>query len=551
MTSARRARSRTASPELCEGPRALCAGAATALCPGLGALSAPVRVTSCPETTATALLRNGMPLSDFLKASHFALGPDLRLREGTMYSTSCRDFQAHPGVTYQPPHRQPPPALLFQQDARWALEERVSESHRMYQPVPLGTALSDKQARERTLALQATNLHMHADAHEGISIPNSRAVYRWPELPARASEQVRRAHLIFAGDSVPPGDRAKLGIPLTTYQALFPPHDAYPQPRAPCQHLGGLSPLKGDHRTQEHSTSYQRQFQALPGSPALMCKRASSSVELGDCEIGYGHLCSEQKQAYRSQGLPPDRYDKAQAAAHVHYVNIRPGDGLFHDATTMGQHFYARETEPFVLHHDRTPLSHILEGNQHPGPGSLITSTRFFLGQPPPLNQPCGRHLPHEKLQSHVTLGEASLLRHFFQTSMGSDYLAPESQRPLKALNLHLHQSNLPRGTGKTDFLTTNQKMLKPHRTGPARRTEEMLQRCKYSHMEPPLGRQRTFSTRYQEEFPYKYQGPVVLSSADTQESHMFPGTPCQLHYKERKDPRAPQTPTYPCHSKQ
>nr|XP_003421347.1 testis-expressed protein 45 [Loxodonta africana] len=500
---------------------------------------------------ATALPPYRLPLQDFLKASHFALGPDPRLHKGAMHSTSRRDFPAYSGVTRLPPCRQPPRASLFPQEACWELHERLSESHRAFQPPPPESALSDHLARERTLAMQVTNLCMHADAHAGPSVSSARAAYVWPELPARASERIPGARLNFAGDSVPPGDRAKLGIPPTTHRDLFPPHDACPQPRAPCYHLVGPSPLKGDHRRQAYRTSYLKQFQALPGPPASMCKRASSSVELGDCKIGYGPMCSEQKQAYRPQGLPPDRYDKAQAAAHIHNVNIRPGDGLFHDTTTKTQHFYPRELEPFVLGHDRTPLSHILEGNQRPGPGSLTTSTQFFLGQPPPLNPPPSRHVPHEKLQSHVTLGEASLFKDFFQTSMGSDYLAPEPQRPLKALNLHLLESNLPKGTGKPDFLTMNQKMLKPHRIAPAPMTEELLQQCKYSHIEPPLGGQRVFSTRYQEEFPYKYQGPVKLSWGNFQESHVLLGTPHRMGCEEREDPRAPQTPVYPCHSQQ
>ena len=37
--------------------------------------------------------------------------------------------------------------------------------------------------------------------------------------------------------------------------------------------------------------------------------------------------------------------------------------------------------EPFLLHHDQTPESHILEGNGCPGPGSLTTSTHFFYRQ--------------------------------------------------------------------------------------------------------------------------------------------------------------------------
>ena len=68
--------------------------------------------------------------------------------------------------------------------------------------------------------------------------------------------------------------------------------------------------------------------------------------------------------------------------------------------------------------------------------------------QPLPATKPPSRHVPHEKLQSHITLGEPSLLGQFFQTSMGTDYLAPGMQKPPKALNLHLLQSNPPQGTG-------------------------------------------------------------------------------------------------------
>ncbi|XP_006877549.1 PREDICTED: uncharacterized protein C19orf45 homolog [Chrysochloris asiatica] len=506
-----------------------------------------------------AFQQSPLPLRDSLKTSHFALGPDARLHQGTMYSTSRRDFPAYPDAPRTLLCRQPPRAPLFQQDKHWALEELVSESHRMFQPLPPRATAHTEPARERALAMQATNLRMHADAQAGAGVSSARAAYGWAELPARTREQIRGARFIFAGDSVPPGDRAKLGIPPTTHQEFFPPYDACLQPRVSCCYLGGPNPLKGDHRSQDHGTSYKKQFQALPGPPALMCKRASSSVELGDCKIGYGPMCSEQKKAYRPQGLPANRYNKAQAAAQIHCVNVHSGDGLFHNVTTNARHLYARELEPFVLHHDRTPQSYILEGNQPPGPGNLTTSTQFFHGQPPPLTRPSCRHLAHEKLQSHVTLGEESLFGHFFQTSTASDYLAPEmTQRPKKARNLHLKLSNLFTGAqslpikcSESDFVTTNQKMLTPHRPAPAHLTEKQLQRCKYSHIEPPLGRQRIFSTRYKEQFPSKYQGPVTLSGGSSQESHMLLNTLHQLGCKETKDPLAPQAPIYPCHSKQ
>nr|XP_023500391.1 testis-expressed protein 45 isoform X3 [Equus caballus] len=319
----------------------------------------PLEVAPRPAVAAGALLPSPMSLRDFLRASHFALGPDPRLHVGTLHSTTHRDFPAYPGATRALPSQRPPRAPLFQQDPRWAGEERVSEAHCVFTPPPPSERSGERElerARDRTLAMQASHLVLHADARARTGLSTARADFRWPELPARAREQIRGARLIFDRDSMPPGDRAKLRIPPTTYQELFPPHDARPQPCAPRRHLGGPNPLKWDHGRQNDGTSYQRQFQALPGPPALMCKRAASSVELGNFKSASGPVCSEQKQAYGPQGLPSHRYtgyDKAQASAHIHYVNIRPGDGLFHDRTTQAEHYYAREPDSRVAHPGR------------------------------------------------------------------------------------------------------------------------------------------------------------------------------------------------------
>ena len=64
------------------------------------------------------------------------------------------------------------------------------------------------------------------------------------------------------------------------------------------------------------------------------------------------------------------------------------------------------------------------------------------------MTKPPSRHVPYEKLKSHVRLGDSSLLEQFFQTSTSTDYCSratPEKQQ--KAPSLHLLRSNLPRGT--------------------------------------------------------------------------------------------------------
>ncbi|XP_028640011.1 testis-expressed protein 45-like [Grammomys surdaster] len=246
------------------------------------------------------------------------------------------------------------------------------------------------------------------------------------------------------------------------------------------------------------------------------------------------------------------RYDKARAAAHIHQVNVGPGDRLFHGRTTRNDYFDPKELEPFVLHHDKTPESHIMKGNWCPGPGSLATSSKFFYGELPPATQPPSRQVSHEKLKDHVVLGESKLLGNFFQTSMSSDYRPPTTPMKRRTFNLSLLESNWPEGTGELDFLTTNQMMMKPHGLVRASITEELLRKCKYSHIEPPLGRQRFFSTQYQDEYPFKYQGPLVQKLSNIHDSHLPLGTPSYFGcWHEKVDPLGPQIPMYPCLSQQ
>lgn len=71
---------------------------------------------------------------------------------------------------------------------------------------------------------------------------------------------------------------------------------------------------------------------------------------------------------------------------------------------------------------------------------------------------------------------------------------------------------------------------------------------CKHSHVEPPLGRQRFFSTQHEDDFAFKYQGPAVLRSGNFQESHVPLGSPHQWGCGGGKvSPQDPQVPTYPC----
>ncbi|KAM4887180.1 stabilizer of axonemal microtubules 5 isoform 2-T2 [Thomomys bottae] len=428
---------------------------------------------------AAPLPRCADVLRDYFQASHFSLGPDPRLHRGSNLPRSHSDFPAYPATAAVQPSRPPSPSQVFPRDRRWRIEQQVPEMRRAFAATCAPPPETSQQRQERARALLASHLRVLADARAGVGESLARAAYGWPGRPSlTARDQIQSARLIFDRDSVPDGDKDKLGIPSTTHQAHFPPYDQDPPPRAPSYHLGGPNTLRWNYKGPVE-TSYLRQFRALPGPPAHMCKRASSSVQLGDSSIGYTHLSSDLKQMHTPQGLSPDRYDNALVKAQFYRGNINLGDGHFYSSTTMNNHFYPRKTEPFISFHDETPKSHILKGNWHPGPGNLDTSMKYFFSQPPPATQPPSRHLAHEKQKDQVVLGEAKLLREFFHTTTGSAYLSSDLTPAKKAPSLHLLPSNLPMGKGKFEFSTEHQRMFKPHGVAPATMSPELLWRVR------------------------------------------------------------------------
>lgn len=196
----------------------------------------------CPLQVERGLKMPVCPMSlESLKSSHFSLGPDPRLHAGTMQCTTHKDFPAYSSVTLFQPHSSPPQGPVFQREARWVSQKRVSEMHRAFSPPP--SLQSQDKLQERTQAMQMSNLHLHADMRPVLNLSIAHTDYGWPELPQSARVDIRSARLLFDRDSMPSGDRKQLRIPLTSYQAHYPPYDAsIPQPCAPCSHLGERIP---------------------------------------------------------------------------------------------------------------------------------------------------------------------------------------------------------------------------------------------------------------------------------------------------------------------
>lgn len=213
-------------------------------------ISDPSQVTPCPTKATMALLPCPLSRPAFLKASHFALGPDPRAPCSPPRTEPSRDTRAAPARGCVRRRR----ACLFPRGARWEAGGLVSETHRAFLPPPPPAPGSATRERTQgpTLAKLASNVPLRADERARPGVSTARADFGEPEQPARTRELIQGACLISDRDSVPPGDPAKLlsrtppsrrsSRPVTW--ALSPARTAATSVSAPRPPQGSAPPLE-------------------------------------------------------------------------------------------------------------------------------------------------------------------------------------------------------------------------------------------------------------------------------------------------------------------
>lgn len=179
---------------------------------------------------------------DLTQASHFTLGPDVRLQTAPLQSTSHCHFPAYhvaPIALLRPkPSRHPFLPTLPSLALAQAVSEAVSEAHGAFAPLPQQPQPDEHALVEaRTRFMQSSHVPLQADARARAGVSIAHAGYGWQQAPPRAHELIRDARLIFDRDSVPKGDQSKPRHLTTTYQEFFPPHHSCPQSRRAGSHL--------------------------------------------------------------------------------------------------------------------------------------------------------------------------------------------------------------------------------------------------------------------------------------------------------------------------
>nr|XP_020835539.1 uncharacterized protein C19orf45 homolog isoform X2 [Phascolarctos cinereus] len=404
------------------------------------------------------LLPAPLPRVEFLKSSHFKIGPDPRLPKGCMKTAFGCWFPAHWGVHAAAPFLPGPSKGLFHQDLE-KIREINSETHTAF-PV---RAMNSSQS-SIDLLMQTSSLKMHGDPRIDVFKTTFQEKYTSPG-PEAFNAFTKEARRQFDKDSFPSGDRDKLGIPLT------------------------------------HN------------------RQVNSHLQLGDSRIGLEGIHSEQKNAYTPQCLPQPRYNKKEAVANIFQVHIQPGDGHFHAYLPGYKDMASVNTSEPVFKHQTVADSLLLKGDQDPERcrerSNFTTNHHSFTWMKPEEST----REPVNTLKSHVILGERNPKSEVMVTTHQKYFSNPEPSSSGIVKSCSLFESQIKLGTNEMDFLTTS-RQLRPHSVKKNPVPEEIKERVKYAHILPPQP-DHEFSTEYNDSYPFKYVGPLVLPTRNFQESSL------------------------------
>ncbi|XP_034973049.2 stabilizer of axonemal microtubules 5 [Zootoca vivipara] len=447
----------------------------------------------------------------YLQASHFQLGFDRRPEGATVISPYRIDYPPRWGSFRSQAIRPPKCAGVLNQDMDCSPWDTRSETYLSYPP---------RRLEERVPAHPPSpHLKMHRDPRQGTFTSVTRDSYPYP--PALPREAPRRGDKW--DDSVPSGDKEKQPLPASLYQQSYPSHGrTEPAVKAPSQHLGGKSPLRGGG-CPDFGTTYQTYYTGKWGPPAEKhFDENLVSVVFGDPRCH--QMLTEQKRAYTPKESDCQRYDPERAAAQVRQTNIQPGDGRQDFTTVMSEAYPWRDPGPLHIISERKNESSILRGDRDPERNRQNANTtihRYYYREPN-REGPASQAVP--KPRKDLTLGDNRYS--YFCTTQHDDYREPPETRKLDVNKWKIMRSNIPFNYPAPVGLTTStQDMLVPHQQAKYQVSEEELQKIKYSHLVHPWKDCRWFSTEQKDAYTNKYEGPVSLVLGDNQRSSLPLGT--------------------------
>ncbi|XP_071952850.1 stabilizer of axonemal microtubules 5-like [Antedon mediterranea] len=457
----------------------------------------------------------------FLVASHFEIGYDRRLsKSATKRSTFTKDYHLHGHYGRSPAAVPPAPAEVMHRTKEAEISD-VTETLHSFEP--------KKYSKLPPCAtLSKTNFKMDAD--ESIDSFKTTHSKMYPPKPFS-----RSLPMAFPMRSyVPQGDREKEPIAVSDYKTHFTGHDTskFTVERAPCMHVGGQSTVRGDDRTHGNfSTSTRDQFPAkyLPYK-RIKPNTTGSNIPNGDVDKLNEHVTTQEVSFPEHDSSNYKAYEREQAIGCIGGTNFKMGHTSKYDkfATTaadaycpMGKPSFKKEI-PYDNNGSSFP-----EGDRHPERDrervSTTNYTTYHTGPPKGFRNEIISGA-EKRVASKVILGESKPGSTLYSTTQNDAYPAVKPLHPVSRVigptskvPMDYYKDTATRPTTLSDFPAW--KVGKHHVTA------EALEQLRKSHIDPPLGGERSFNTTHLTSYTAKTAQRYQYDSGRLQRSSLPLGT--------------------------
>lgn len=474
----------------------------------------------------SSLIEEQPTRTEFLASSHFKISQDPYVTQPSLKSVFKVDYPPW-DIHSKPPGAIPPkPAEIFQKDDRY-FNIKASETRKEYEyrflEKPAIISDADK--------LRGTNFKMDRDKRF-----NSFQTTHNAEFPPKEMSQYTSA--VPTNDKmksyIPQGDRDKAPEPVSDYKDRFRGIDAtLHKPKVAINmHLSSAPTIQGDNRQHQFSTTHNDVYRGvtLPRINAFQAP-VGTNIPQGDRNKEV-ILQTVQQASFQEHDLSLlNRYNRGQVMGKLQSTNFNQRDDRCNNYISTFKDSYRPvegQTEKFEpgRHRNHSDFPTGDENDCRNAVRANMTTNRFYHGNPPPTKRPNIVYGANKRTKSNVWFGEPEHVTHFYDTTMNDNFPAYNVQHvPLK--HGGNYESNIPTDyykDGDLDFTTYRTDFMNPDQ-GKLQCNPAAIENLKETHIRPPQGDQRWFSTEHKEQYTPKSSTKVAIDPGRLQQSSVPIGT--------------------------
>ena len=461
----------------------------------------------------------------FLSSSHFQISQDRRVTNGSLKSVFKRDYVPWE-VSSKPQAARPPrPAEVLHKDDQY-FNEKASETRQQYDY----RGLEGGPTQGLPQNIGATNFKMDRDPRFNSFQTTHNRDYTPKEAAGERGGSPKTKWKSF----IPQGDPEKAPEPISDYRDRYRGHDAnsFPMEKATGT-SAGPSTIQGDRRQHNFHTTHNDTYRGvvLPKVKGFDAP-VGSNIPVGDPDHGVSMVTTHQTSFPQHDPSQLRGYNKGAVTGKLRVTNHKEADGhgTWNTYLSTAKDSY-RPIEGDIgrffpgKHRNHSDFPTGDDSDWRNAERANMTTNRFYHGNKPQVGRPNIVGGAKKRTSSNVVFGEPSLGDNYYSTTTDSTF-KPQSVKydPVRpdrsgrsAVPLDYYGNDRNNTTYNTDFEDPEQDKMIPNPIA--------INKLKESHIVPPQGGMRLFSTEHLDQYTPKSSTLSAIDPGRLQRSSVPIGT--------------------------